>query len=108
MKKMFERIRNLFKGRNKQIKITCSKCGRKLKPIGSMFDAFSGGVYIGQGNMEGFQQWLGWVCMSCGMIFCSDCEHPRMDQPPSSFTCPSCHHPLEAATAMNLKKIGKL
>ena len=129
MKKLFKRIKNRFKGgkeqscaqspreQNKTKKkaatpptssVTCSKCGRKLKPIGSMFDSFSGGVISGKGNIEGFQQWLGWVCMSCGKIFCMDCKRPSMNQPMSSFTCPSCNSPLQAALAMNLKKIGKI
>ena len=95
--------------------VRCSKCGRHLKPIGSIFDHFEGGVFFGQGSeagleqsLAGFEQWLGWVCTKCHRIFCSECEMPKMDQPSSAFRCPNCGRTLQAATAMNLKQIGKL
>jgi len=88
--------------------VKCSKCGRHLEPIGSMFDHFEGGVFSGQGSKADFEQWLGWVCTKCHMIFCMECEKPRMDQPMSTFRCPNCGRPLKAATAMLLKQIGQL
>jgi hypothetical protein len=96
------------RGKQGRIIIKCSRCGRQLEPIGSMFDSFKGGVVFGQGTEAAFQQWLGWVCTNCHMIFCTDCEHPSMNQPMSTFRCPNCGQTLKAAVAMYLKQIGKL
>lgn len=89
-------------------KIECSRCGRKLEPIGSMFDSFGGGITFGEVNKADFEQWSGWVCTKCHMVYCWDCEHPRSDQPMSTFCCPNCGETLKAAAAMYLKQIGKL
>ena len=117
---MFGRIRNLFKGKKEsnspQVtreipilpKIICSECNRLLQPVGNMFDAFSGGVTTGSNSAEGFQQWLGWVCTSCDLIFCADCVMKRRRSSFASQKCPNCRNQLEAAIAMNLKKMGKL
>ena len=85
----------------------CSKCGRQLEPIGSIFDYFEGGVIFGQGAKTALQQWLGHVCMNCQMIFCTECE----PLPSNLFTtrCSNCgEKALKPAVAKYLRQLGKL
>ena len=85
--------------------VKCSKCGRHLEPIGTIFDYFKGGVVFGQGTEAALEQWLGWVCTNCHMVFCTECKPPEMNRP---LLCPNCGRTLKAAIAMYLKQIGKL
>jgi len=97
------------KGKQGRI-VKCSKCGRHLEPIGSVFDSFQGGVVFGDAEFTeaALQQWLGWVCTNCRMIYCMDCEPPRTGQLTSTPPCPNCFKALTPAIAMHLKQIGKL
>jgi len=102
-KEKHDRVR----GKHGQI-VKCSKCGRHLEPIRSILDYFEEGVRVGQSTKAALEQWLGWVCTNCHMVFCTECEHPRMNQPLSAFCCPNCGQTLKPAIAMYLKQIGKL
>ena len=79
--------------------VECSKCGRRLKPIGSVQDRFKStgwSVFVLSSDSDpkpDWQQWLGTVCMSCGLIFCHKCR----DVGPGP--CPNCGQKVKPATS---------
>jgi hypothetical protein len=79
--------------------VECSKCGRRLRPIGNVQDRFKSAgwsvlVLSSDGNPKpDRQQWLGTVCTSCGLIFCHKCR----DVGPGP--CPNCGEKVKPATS---------
>jgi hypothetical protein len=77
--------------------VKCSKCGRKLKPMGSVVDDFRH-VIMTAGTREALEQWEGTVCISCQLIFCPRCL--RLNRLP--WKCPECGEVVKPAVAKYL------
>lgn len=82
--------------------VVCSRCGRELKPLGSILDDLQKGnnsvAVVGEGLSQlGSPQWLGTVCSNCSMVFCEQCQDSTWASP-----CRNCGQPVAPATAYRL------
>lgn len=84
--------------------VVCSICGHALKYVGS---PVAGGQADGSISFDisfnAWELWVGVVCMTCGVVFCSMCLEVRRSTP-----CPRCGTMTQPAGRLQLQKIGKI
>ena len=77
--------------------VTCSLCGGRLTPMGSVGqDVVRSGGLVRGGNLLFDEQWYGTCCSACRHIYCNRC------QTAGPGACPRCGAPLKPATTAYL------
>jgi len=85
----------------------CSVCGGYLEPTGNIMDEIKqgggafislGGSFGGLGVTSSWDNWLGTVCGTCALVFCSKCRYPGPGN------CPECGDKLSPAAGMYLPR----